>query len=326
MKNFKRYFLLIIMPVFLTGAVIVSKKNIENEVLLSWNDTVVKKRIIDFVTETTTEGSDKFIPVSERIAVFDNDGTLWCEQPLYFEMQFSLESAEDIVKKQTALQKKSGMKMPASENKNSSEKNILEAFIISHTSVGLDLFDKMAKSWISTKIHPRFHKPYKELTYLPMVELLHYLQDHQFKTYIVSGGSSMFIRNFSREVYGIPEEQVIGTMFEAEYKEGTINLKPKLWLNDDKSGKPEAIYQIIGKKPVLAFGNSDGDYQMLEWISTNSLPHLSLILHHTDAKREYAYDNPSQIGELKQALADAPKKGWIVADMKKDFKKIFNFE
>ncbi len=299
--------------------------------LPSWNEEESKKAIVEFVTNATKEGGDKFIPVESRIAVFDNDGTLWCEQPLYFEMVFSMDATQAIAAKNTELQKKAEIKALASGDKatfmKSGEKGILEAFAISHTAVSPDEFDKITQAWLDTAVNAKFNQKYIDLTYKPMVELLQYLRDNQFKTYIVSGGSSMFIRNFSQRAYGIPAEQVIGTMFEAEYNDGKISLKPEVWLNNDNVGKPEGIYNIIGKKPVLAFGNSDGDFQMLEWTSTNNpLPHLSLLLHHTDDVREVAYDSLSTIGRLKRGLTEGQAKGWIIVDMKKDFNKVFSYE
>ncbi len=308
-----------------------SKQVSTSDPLPSWNDGASKKAIVDFVTQTTTPG-DKFVPVDKRIAVFDNDGTLWCEQPLYFEMVYSVDMTKAIAAQSKALQKKPEIKALVSGDMKtfmkSGEKGIMEAFAISHTAVKPEVFDKMAQTWLDTATHPRYTKKYSQLTYKPMVELLQYLRDNGFKTYIVSGGSSQFIRNFSQTAYGIPAEQVIGTMFKAKYSEASrsISVVPELWHNDDNVGKPEAIFQIIGRKPILAFGNSDGDQQMLQWTSTNTLPNLSLLLHHTDAEREYAYDTPSHIGQLNKAMTEAKEKGWILVDMKSDFKKVFSFE
>ncbi len=329
MKSY--YLLFIIMIAFVSCQQKETKTNVVSDPLPSWNDTPAKKAIVGFVTQATTEGSDKFIPVDARIATFDNDGTLWCEQPLYFEMVYSIDATQSIAKSVPELQKKPEIKALASGDKagfmKSGEKGILEAFAISHTAVKPEHFDEMAKAWLDTAVNAKFKHKYVELTYLPMIELLQYLRDNQFKTYIVSGGSSMFIRNFSAKAYGIPAEQVIGTMFKAEYKGGNVLLKPEVWHTDDNAGKPEAIYNIIGKKPVLAFGNSDGDFEMLDWTSTNNpLPHLSLLLHHTDDVREVAYDSLSHIGQLKRGLVQGPAKGWIIVDMKKDFNKVFSFE
>ncbi len=309
----------------------VPKPATSGDPLPSWNDGTNKQTIINFVKEVTTAG-DKFVPIEKRIAVFDNDGTLWCEQPLYFEMIYSVDMTKAIASQSKELQKKPELKALANGDMKTfmkgGEKSILEAFAISHSAVKPEVFDKMAQTWLDTAIHPRFKKKYSELTYKPMVELLKYLRDNGFKTFIVSGGSSQFIRNFSEKVYGIPAEQVIGTMLKAKYDEPThsIAVTTDLWHNDDKEGKPVGIFQIIGRKPILAFGNSDGDQQMLQWTSTNTLPNLSLILHHTDAEREYAYDRPSKIGQLDKAMTEAKEKGWILVDMKQDFKTIFAFE
>lgn len=300
--------------------------------LPSWNETGTKKAIVDFVTSVTTEGNPKFVPEEERIATFDNDGTLWCEQPIYFEVGYSIEATRKIGKEKHTLITKPEMKaLVAGDMKTfmqSGEKGMLEAVAISHTALSVDEFNAMTKAWLDTAVHKRFGKKYTELTYKPMVELLQYLRDKQFKTYIVSGGSTMFMRNFAEMTYGIPPEQTVGTMFKAVFveKNGTYNvvLKPELFHNDDKEGKPVAIYQFIGRKPILAFGNSDGDLQMLQWTSSNTLPNLSLILHHTDSVREYAYDRDSHIGRLDKALTEGQQKGWIIVDMKNDFARVFD--
>ncbi|MBX2964391.1 MAG: haloacid dehalogenase-like hydrolase [Cyclobacteriaceae bacterium] len=302
--------------------------------LPSWNDTPNKKSIIEFVTAVTTEGDAKFVPVAERIATFDNDGTLWCEQPLYFEFLFSIDAVRYAGKENHALITSPEMKaLVAGDMKTfmqRGEKGLMEALMISHTAMSVDEFNTLTKSWLDTAVHKRFGKKYGELTYQPMVELLQYLRDKQFKTYIVSGGTTAFMRNFAEGTYGIPPEQTVGTMFAAEFvdKDGSyqVNLKPQLFHFDDKEGKPVAIYQFIGRKPILAFGNSDGDLQMLQWTSTNSLPNLELILHHTDSVREYAYDRESHIGKLDKALDEGRQKGWVIVDMEKDFKTVFSFQ
>ncbi len=298
--------------------------------LSSWNETATKKSIIDFVTAVTTEGNAKFVPESERIAVFDNDGTLWCEQPLYFEFIYSLDAMKNILKAKPELLKKPELRALAQGDIKkfmaSGEKSLAEVFALSHVGE-MDQFNKNVVAWLDTARHERFAKPYVNLTYKPMIELLQYLRDNQFKTYIVSGGSSMFIRNFSEKAYGIPPEQVIGTMLKAEFKaDGTdyeIVYIPEIWHNDDNVGKPVGITQIIGRKPIFAFGNSDGDLEMLQWTASNSLPNISLIVHHTDGEREYAYDRDSKIGKLDKALDEALKRGWVVTDMAKDWKDVF---
>ncbi len=300
--------------------------------LQSWNDGAAKQAIINFVTETTKEGSDKFIPVADRIAVFDNDGTLWCEHPLYFEMVFSIEEAKKIIAANPELAKNPALKdfvVKQNFEKNPG-KGIEEAFALSHSGMSTEEFAKITTAWLDTATHSRFKVKYTELIYQPMVELLQYLRDNQFKTYIVSGGSSAFIRQFSDKAYGIPSEQVIGSMLKAKFvvQDSTYRIvyTPEVWLMDDKEGKPVGIEQIIGKKPVLAFGNSDGDLQMLQWTSTNTYPSLCLLLHHTDAEREYAYDSLSHIGTLKAALIEGQSKAWTIVDMKNDFKTVFAFE
>lgn len=299
--------------------------------LPSWNETASKKAIIDFVTSVTTEGSPKFVPVEQRIATFDNDGTLWCEQPLYFEFVYSMDEMKEIFKAKPELLKKPELKALSEGNKEaflkSGEKGIGEVFVISHT-IGTDEFNKSVQNWLTTAKHEKFGKPYGELTYKPMVELLEYLRNNQFKTFIVSGGSSMFMRNFTEKAYGIPAEQVIGTMLKAQFQPKgdsfEITYLPEIWHNDDQAGKPVAIAQLIGKKPIFAFGNSDGDLEMLQWTSTNSLPNLSLIVHHTDSVREFAYDRQSHVGKLDKALDEGNKRGWIITDMEKDWKVVFN--
>ncbi len=300
--------------------------------LSSWNDTGNKDAIIRFVTEATTEGSKNYIPVGDRIAVFDNDGTLWCEQPLYTEMVYSLAAAKQKIADKPELAKNSTVK--ALTDKTLFAKNpalgIEAAFVLSHAGITDGEFGYEVDMWADSARHERFQKRYTQLIYRPMVDLLQYLRDNQFKTFIVTGGSSAFVRKFSEGLYGIPSEQVIGTMLKAQYVVTDSTYKvvttADLGFNDDKEGKPIAIQQLIGKKPVLAFGNSDGDKQMLEWTSTNKLPNLCLILRHTDAEREYAYDSLSHIGTLKEALKEGISKGWVIVDMKQDFKVVFDFQ
>lgn len=302
--------------------------------LPSWNDTPTKDRIVTFIKDVTMEGNPLFVPVKDRIAVFDNDGTLWCEQPLYFEVVYSLLSTKQIAEKVPALLKKPEIKALVNGDMKtfiaSGEKGLLEAVAISHTMISPEEFDKSAQTWLDTAVHKRFKKKYIEMTYKPMVELLQLLRDNQFNVFIVSGGSSMFIRTFSDDAYGISSDNVIGTLFKGEFQQQDssfrISLKPEVFHNDDNVGKPVGIYQFIGKKPILAFGNSDGDLQMLQWTSTNTLPNLSLIVHHTDSVREYAYDRESHIGKLDNALTEGEKNSWVIVDMKSDWNKIFSFE
>lgn len=302
--------------------------------LPSWNDTNNKRMILDFVAKVTDSSSKDFVPEKDRIATFDNDGTLWCEQPLYFEFIYSFNVMKDIIPNHPELLKKPEIKALADGDKEtflkSGEKGLLEVFALSHTMQDIDKFQETATNWLDTAVHGKFKQKYIDLTYKPMVELLEYLRANNFTTYIVSGGSSMFIRNFSEKAYGIPTGQVIGSMLKAEFieKDSTFNIKlsPDVFHIDDNVGKPVGIYQFIGKKPILAFGNSDGDLQMLQWTTTNTYPNLELILHHTDAEREYAYDRESSVGKLDKALDEAHSRGWVVVDMKSDFKKVFSYE
>ncbi len=298
--------------------------------LALWSDGASRDAIINFVKQAVTPDSPGFIPRADRIAVFDNDGTLWCEHPLYFEMVYAVAAAGQIVREKPELQKLPELKALAGGDMatfmKDPGKSIPEAFAIAHAGPAEEA-DLRAKMWLDTARHERFGVPYRELTYSPMVELLIYLRINGFKTYIVSGGSNTFIRLLSDGAYGIPSEQVIGTMLKAQFtdRDGNygISYLPEVWHMDDAAGKPEAIAQLIGKKPVLAFGNSDGDLQMLQWTSSNSYPSLCLLLHHTDAEREYAYDSLSTIGTLKKALYEAHAKKWTVVDMKKDFREVF---
>lgn len=303
----------------------------EKHVLPSWNDTKTKHAIVDFVTRTTTPGHKDFVPISERIAVFDNDGTLWSELPIYTEIQFSLDKFDELSDKNIAYKESDTYKALHSTSTPDQElkKAILEAMVLTHSNQTSTEFHNAAKQWLATTKHPRFNVTYDQLVYKPMVELLNYLQQHDFKTYIVSGGTSAFIRTFSQNAYAIPNEQVIGTMFEGKVNktEDTMNIDylPKIWHFNDKEGKPIAIEHLIGKKPIFAFGNSDGDLPMLEWTKTNTFPNLTLLLHHTDAKREYAYDSKSKIGKLDKGLDDGKKGIHILVDMKEEFKEIFDF-
>ncbi len=306
----------------------------EADPLSLWNEGASKKAIVEFVERVTDSKNPDFVPVAERLAVFDNDGTLWCEHPLYFEFVYSLSAMKDVFKDNPALLKKPELKALASGDMKtfiaSGDKGMLEAFVLSHTAVSTEQFDRSVGTWLDTATHPRFGVRYVELTYEPMVQLLRYLRDKGFTTYIVSGGSSMFMRNFTQEAYGIPPGQVIGSMLKGEFvaENGTydVRLKPEVFHIDDGDGKPVGIYQFIGRKPILAFGNSDGDLPMLRYTATNSLPNLELILRHTDPVREYAYDRESPVGRLDKALDEAIERNWVVVDMKNDFRQVFFFE
>ena len=305
------------------------------EALPSWNDGPSKRAIVKFVTEVTTTGAPTFVPVADRLAVFDNDGTLWCEQPIYFQFAFALDQIKAMAPKHPEWKTQEPFASILRGDLNgmltSGEKGIFQVLAATHTGMTTDDFNRIAKEWFATAKHPRFKRPYTDLTYKPMVELLGYLRDNGFKTFIVSGGGVEFIRIFSDSAYGIPTEQVIGSTGELQFKvlldgKPVLMRLPKVSLVDDGPGKPVGIQRFIGRRPIFAFGNSDGDKQMLEWTAGGDGPRFMGLVHHTDAEREYAYDRKSHVGKLDKALDEATAKGWTVVDMKTEWKKVFSFE
>jgi phosphoserine phosphatase len=305
-----------------------------SEPLPSWNDGPAKKSIIEFVQAVTDQTSKDFVKPAERIAVFDNDGTLWSEQPAYFELLFAF----DEVKRTAAQHPEWKTTQPFKavlENDHkalaaSGMDGLLKIVGATHTGMTTEAFDDYAKTWLSQARHPKTGKPYTEMIFQPMLEMLDYLRSQDFKTYIVSGGDTGFMRAFAEKVYGIPPEQVIGTTFitSFQYKDGRASIvrTPKLAHNDDGAGKPESIDAVIGRRPILAFGNSDGDLQMLQWTAAGSGKRLMGLVHHTDAKREWAYDRKSDIGRLDKALDEANSRGWTVVDMASEWCRIYPFE
>jgi phosphoserine phosphatase len=305
-----------------------------SEPLPSWNDGPAKKSIIEFVQAVTDQTSKHFVKPAERIAVFDNDGTLWSEQPAYFELLFAF----DEVKRTAAQHPEWKTTQPFKavlENDHkalaaSGMDGLLKIVGATHTGMTTEAFDDYAKTWLSQARHPKTGKPYTEMIFQPMLEMLDYLRSQDFKTYIVSGGDTGFMRAFAEKVYGIPPEQVIGTTFitSFQYKDGRASIvrTPKLAHNDDGAGKPESIDAVIGRRPILAFGNSDGDLQMLQWTAAGSGKRFMGLVHHTDAKREWAYDRKSDIGRLDKALDEANSRGWTVVDMASEWRRIYPFE
>ena len=309
--------------------------------LPSWNDGAAKKAVVEFVQATTTQGNSQYVPASERIATFDQDGTLWVEHPVYSQVVYCLDRVPALVKAKPELAKVEPFKTVMSGNREAvaklPESELLKIVAATLTGMSVDEFQAEVKKWLAEAKDPRWKRPYTELTYLPMQELLKYLRANGYKTYIVTGGGQDFVRVYSEVVYGIPPEQVVGTAGGAKYgygKDGMpfLTKEPKLLLNDDKAGKPEGIHLMIGRRPVIAFGNSVGDAQMLEYTKAGNGARLALIVMHDDAKREYAYGPArglpdSKVGTFTQALYDeAGKKGWIVVSMKDDWKRIFAFE
>ncbi|WP_217877211.1 HAD family hydrolase [Pseudoalteromonas shioyasakiensis] len=317
----KKILMLLLCPLFLKPAYATSE-------LGSWNESA-KNKITEFVNITTTIGSDNFIPVADRIAVFDNDGTLWSEQPAYFQLLFALDQVKQQASKNPTWQTKQPYSDILKNNIPSSlsEEQLLELVKQTHTGISSREFRERVNQWINDSVHPTTLKPYTEMVFQPMLELLSYLQQHQYKTFIVSGGSVEFMRVWASRVYGIPSEQIIGSRFASEYR--VIDGQPQVFHLDridfinDKEGKPVGIYQAIGKRPVIAFGNSDGDRAMLEWTAAGEGPRFSALIHHTDALREWAYDKNSHVGRLDEALNQAKHEGWLVVDMKKDWKQVY---
>jgi phosphoserine phosphatase len=299
--------------------------------LPSWNDGASKKAIVDFVSTVTKEGSAGFVPPAERIAVFDNDGTLWCEQPFYVQGLFVRDRIKALAGKHPEWKDTEPFKTVLTNDVKGlaplGVKGMLELTMASHAGMSTDEFSAIVADWLRTARHPQYHVPFESLAYQPMLEVLAYLRANGFKTYIVSGGGVEFVRVFSSRLYGIPPEQVIGSTIETKFEmidgKPVIMREPKINFMNDKEGKALAIERIIGRRPVMAFGNSDGDLYMLQWTTGGEGPRFGLIVHHTDAEREYAYDYPSPVGQLHKALEEAPSRGWAVVNMKTDWKTIF---
>jgi phosphoserine phosphatase len=303
--------------------------------LPSWNDGSAKSAIVAFVAGVTKAGGPEFVPPAERIAVFDNDGTLWPENPMPFELAFVIDEVRSEAPAHPEWKDQQPYKAVLEGDVpglvSQGKTGIIELFMATHAGMTTDEFDTSVSDWVATAKHPRFDRRYIDLAYEPMLEVLGYLRANGFKTFIVSGGGAEFMRVFAEETYGIPPEQVIGTLnkvkFEMRDDKPVLTILPELAHWDDKEGKPVAIHQIIGRRPVAAFGNSDGDLQMLQLTTIGPGPSLGLIVHHTDAEREWAYDaQPKSSGKLVDALAEADRRGWIVVDMKKDWKKVYAFE
>ena len=306
----------------------------QNDPLPSWNDTSAKQAIVDFVGRVTKAGGPDFVAPAERIATFDNDGTLWVEQPMYVQMAFALDRVKALAPlhpewKDTQPFKavlEGDMKTLAE----SGERGLVEVIMVTHAGMTTSEFAKIVTDWLATARDPRFKRPHTELVYQPMLEVLAYLRANGFKTFIVSGGGVEFMRPWAERVYGIPPEQVIGSSIKTKFQitDGSPVLfrLPEVNFIDDKAGKPIGINEAIGRRPIAAFGNSDGDLQMLQWTTLSGGVRLGVIVHHTDAEREYAYDRQSHFGRLDVALDAAAVNKWTVVDMKTDWKVVFPFE
>lgn len=313
----------------------------QTDPLPSWNDSVTKTAIVDFVKATTTEGSPQFVPPDERIATFDQDGTLWVEKPMYAQVIYCLDRVPALVKAKPELAQVEPFKTVMSGNREAIARlpmqDLEKILAATLTGMSVDEFKAQVAKWLETAKDPRWKRPYTELIYQPMHEVLQYLRVNGYKTYIVTGGGQDFVRVYAERVYGIPPEQVVGTVGGTKYgydKDGKpfLTKEPKLLLNDDNAGKPEGIHLMIGRRPIAAFGNSTGDREMLEYTKAGNGARLSMIVLHDDAAREYAYGPArglpdSKVGTFTQALYDEAKKGgWIVISMKNDWKHIFAWE
>jgi phosphoglycolate phosphatase-like HAD superfamily hydrolase len=313
----------------------------QTDPLPSWNDGPAKKAIVEFVRATTEQGSPKFVPPAERIATFDQDGTLWVEHPMYTQVMYCLERVPAVVKAKPELKDVEPFKTVLSGNREAiaklQMKDLEKILVATLTGMSVEQFGAEVKAWLSKAQHSRFKRPYTELTYQPMLEVMKYLRANGYKTFIVTGGGQDFVRIYAEQVYGIPPEQVVGSAGGTKYgydKTGRpfLTKEPRLLLNDDRAGKPEGIHLMIGRRPYAAFGNSGGDREMLEYTGAGDGARLMMLVFHDDAAREYAYGPAkglpaSRVGTFSQALYDeAAKKGWTVISMKNDWKRIFTFE
>lgn len=307
----------------------------QSDPLPSWNDGAVKKSITDFVARVTTHGGTDFVPAEQRIATFDNDGTLWCEQPAYFQAVFAFDRIKAMAPQHPEWKTTQPFKAIIDKDMqalaSSGEKGLLQIMAVTHSGMTIEAFSKAVLEWTATARHPRFNRPYTQLVYQPMLELLTFLRANGFKTFVVSGGGVEFMRPLMEKVYGIPPEQVVGSSGMVKLQTGAdgkpeLMKLPKIEFVDDGPGKPVGINRFIGRRPIFAFGNSDGDLQMLQWTMAGEGARFAGIVHHTDAEREYAYDRQSKIGKLDKALDQGTAKGWTAVDMKRDWKTVFPAE
>jgi hypothetical protein len=306
----------------------------QGDPLPSWNDGAAKQSILDFVSAVTREGSPDFVPVPQRIATFDNDGTLWIEQPMYVQFVFALDRVKALAPMHPEWKDKQPFKAILDGDMKAfaatGERGLIEVMTVTHAGMSVDEFERIVKEWLANARDPRFKRPYTELVYQPMIELMAYLRANGFKTYIVSGGGIEFMRPWTEQIYGVPPEQVVGSSIKTRYQMDrdipVLFRLPEVNFIDDKAGKPVGINEHIGRRPIAAFGNSDGDLEMLQWTTKTSGRRFGLIVHHTDAEREYAYDRQSDVGRLDKALDAAAVNHWTVVSMKDDWKRIFKFQ
>jgi phosphoglycolate phosphatase-like HAD superfamily hydrolase len=339
--NLRVHPLLVLLSAVAIGFAVSLQALAQTDPLVSWNDGPAKQVIVEFVHATIDQANPKFVPPEERIATFDQDGTLWIEHPIYTQIVYCLDRVPAVVMAKPGLAKVEPFKTVLSGNREAVAKlsidDLVKIVAATLTRMSVDEFRAEAKMWLDTARHPRWQRPYTELTYLPMIEVLKYLRANGYKTYIVTGGGQDFVRVYAEEVYGIPPEQVFGTAGGTRYgydKNGRpfLTKEPKLLLNDNNAGKPEGIHLMIGRRPYAAFGNSTGDRQMLEYTKAGDGARLAMLVLHDDAKREYAYGPAlglpdTKVGTFSQALYDeAMKQGWVVISMANDWKRVFSFE
>ena len=332
MKKYHTYFWLLI-SIFIIYSC--NKQVTDNsDPLPSWNDGQAKQSIINFVNEVTDEANPNFLSAEDRIATFDNDGTLWSEKPFYFQLFFAIDRVKELAPQHPEWKTTQPFKAVLENDMETlfsfGEHGLVELVMATHAGMTTEEFEQIVKDWLAAAKHPRFKRPFTDLVYQPMLELLSYLRENGFKTFIVSGGGIEFMRPWVNEVYGIPAEQVIGSSgkvkFEMRDGKPVLIKLPEIDFIDDKEEKPVGIHRFIGKRPIAAFGNSDGDLQMLQWTEGGKGKRLMVYIHHTDAEREWAYDRKSSVGRLDKGLDEANEKDWTVVDMKNDWKAIYPFE
>ena len=313
-----------------------SRATSTSDPLPSWNEGDTKKAILNFVRVTTDKQNPEFVPIEERFATFDQDGTLWVEQPMYTQVIFALDRVIVLARQHPEWKNKEPFKSVIARDRDAmakfTMKDLEEIVMVTHTGMTVDAFHGIVKDWIDNAKNPHWNRPYTDLIYQPMIEVMNLLRSNGYKTYIVTGGGQEFVRVYADKVYSVPQEQVIGSALSTKYGydkqgNGVLNRIPKLLLNNNLSGKPEDIYLFLGRHPQAAFGNSTGDQQMLEYIQAGNGAHLLMLVHHDDAEREYAYGANSKVGTFSEALmSEAIKRGWKVISMKNDWKRIFPFD
>ena len=335
MFRIEKIVVVLLVLIGLNSSPAIGAEQAKSDSLPSWNEGASKKSIVDFIARVTRDGGPDYVKPEERIATFDHDGTLWAEQPMYFQIAFAMDRVKALAPKHPDWKNKQPFKAVFDNDTKAlallGETGFLKIIAATHTGMTTDEFNKIVADWIATTRHPRFNRLYTELVYQPMLELLNFVRANGFKTFIVSGGGVEFMRVFTERVYGIPPEQIVGSSgvvrFQLRPDGKPVLLKEsKIEFVDDGPGKPAGINRFIGRRPIFAFGNSDGDQQMLEWTAAGNGARFMGLVHHTDAEREWAYDRKSPIGTLNKALDEAIARGWTVTNMKTEWKKVFPFE